>query len=555
MTDAEGPGQDPAEERPLAPRGDVERALLHAGDGVLMLDRDWCISYLNLAGGRFLRLDPDEAVGRVLWDLYPQAEHAAFREAYEAALVEGRPTTVEAWSEVVGAWFEARAHPHEGGLTILFTDCTDRRRQETRHAELVSRLQKALDRSSTLLELSRRLGRSATVEDVAASVTDVLGPAVGANFCGIALLDRDLARVRYVSLYPLPERTSEAWAEFPLLLDAPPAVAARTGEPLFHPDRAAAVAQFPDLGPHMDVAGAAALAHLPLTATSATLGTLAVTWSAPQALDAEERGFLTTAAGLAAQALERALLAEEQIRVLRHVQESLLPQSLPQTPVGTAAVYRPAGQVGVVGGDWYDAFTLPDGSVLLVVGDVTGHGVEAASAMAQLRYACRFFARDEPDPAAVLTRLNGLIGEGGGTEFATAACVLVAPDGTSVRFALAGHPSPMVLPGGHRLDPGHRRTGPMLGLHATARYVSHAAVLEPGEALLLFTDGLVERRDASLDEGVARVRSHAETLVRGAAAGDAQRVLAEVVDLVMSPTDRRDDICALLAFPAVRPSA
>ncbi|EYR62796.1 hypothetical protein N866_05310 [Actinotalea ferrariae CF5-4] len=555
MADEEVTGRDPDGADPSAPGPDVDRALLHAGDGVLMLDRDWCITYLNLAGGRFLRLDPARAVGRVLWDLYPLTEHQAFRDAYEQALLEARPTTIEAWSDVVGAWFEARAHPHDGGLTIFFTDCTERRRQGEVRAQLVSRLQGALARSGTLLELSRRLGRAATVDDVAACVTDVLGPAVGASFCGIALVIRAEARVRYVSLYPLPHGTSEAWAEFPLTLDAPPAVAARTGQPLFHPDRAAAVAQFPDLGPHMDVAGAAALAHLPLTATATTLGTLAVTWPEPQVLDAEQQGFLTTAAGLAAQALERALLAEEQTRVLRHVQESLLPQTLPQSPVGVAAVYRPAGEVGVIGGDWYDAFALPDGSVLLVVGDVTGHGVEAASAMAQLRYACRIFAREEPDPGTVLTRLNALVNEGGGTEFATAACVQVAADGTSLRFALAGHPSPLLLPSGHPLDPGHRRTGPMLGLEADATYRSHAASLGRGEALLLFTDGLVERRDASIDDGVDRVRAHAGALVRAAAEGRAQAALAEVVDLVMSPTARRDDICALLAFAVPGPAA
>ncbi|MBC7290337.1 MAG: SpoIIE family protein phosphatase [Actinotalea sp.] len=526
----------------------MEQALLHAGDGVLMLDPDWRISYLNVAGGRFLRLDPTEALGRVLWDLYPEAEHGTFKEAYERALADGRPVAVEGWSEVVGAWFEARAHPYAGGLTVFFTDCTQRKLDEEERAGLVARLRLALDRSGTLLELSRRLGRAASVADVAASVTEVLGPAVGAGFCGIALVDRPAARVRYVSLYPLPESTGQEWAEFPLGLDAPPAVAARTGRALFHPDRAAAVAEFPDLGRHMDEAGAAALAHLPLTTPTATLGTLAVTWDRPHVLDAEDQAFLTTAAGIAAQAIERALLAEEQRRVLRHVQESLLPQSLPQSPVGTAAVYRPAGQVAVVGGDWYDAFTVPDGSVLLVVGDVTGHGVEAASTMARFRHACRIFAHEDPEPGAVLSRLNALVS--GGTELATVACVRAAPDGRSLRYALAGHPSPLHLPSGRALDPGHRRTGPMLGLDPEAAYLTHDAAMEPDGALLLFTDGLVERRGVSLEEGIDLVRSYAAELVGAAAQGRAGTALAEVVDAVMLPEERRDDICALLAFGA-----
>lgn len=526
----------------------VEQALLHAGDGVLMLDTDWRITYLNVAGGRFLRLDLDEALGQVLWDLYPEAVHGAFKHAYDRALAEGRPVAVEAWSDVVGAWFEARAHPHAGGLTVFFTDCTQRRLDEEERGRLVARLQRALDRSGTLLDLSRRLGRAPSVADVAASVTDVLGPAVDASFCGIALVDRPAGRVRYVSLYPLPASTGQEWAEFPLALDAPPAVAARTGRALFHGDRAAAVEEFPDLGRHMDEAGAAALAHLPLTTTTATLGTLAVTWARPHELDTEDRAFLTTAAGIAAQAIERALLAEEQRRVLRRVQESLLPRTLPQAPVGTAAVYRPAGQVAVVGGDWYDAFTVPDGSVLLVVGDVTGHGVEAASTMAQLRHACRIFAHEDPEPGSVLSRLNALAA--GGAELATAACVRAAVDGRALRWALAGHPSPLHLPSGRPLDPDHRRTGPMLGLAPGTTYRTHDAVLEDDGALLLFTDGLVERRGASLEAGVDAVRAYAGELVRAAAEGRADTALADVVDAVVHPAERRDDICALLAFGA-----
>ena len=194
--------------------------------------------------------------------------------------------------------------------------------------------------------------------------------------------------------------------------------------------------------------------------------------------------------------------------VADELQRSLFPDQLPVIPgLQLAARSTPRNSTMRVGGDWYDAVRLPSGEVGLVVGDVVGHDLPAASAMGQIRAALRAFAVHETSPAQVLSRLNTMVDVLGVTDLTTCLYAIVDPATGTLRWASAGHLNPLVVEasGTARLLRGD--PGPPLGASSTARYRDRAGTLPPGASVLLYTDGLVERRTSSISDGLARLES------------------------------------------------
>jgi serine phosphatase RsbU (regulator of sigma subunit)/anti-sigma regulatory factor (Ser/Thr protein kinase) len=225
------------------------------------------------------------------------------------------------------------------------------------------------------------------------------------------------------------------------------------------------------------------------------------------------------------------------------LQRHLLPDRLPEVAsLCMAARYRPSERVAQVGGDWYDAIELPGGGIGLVIGDVVGHGVQAATLMGELRAALRAYAVAEPrSPAAVLTSLNALVTSTHRTGMvATLLYMVVDEDGTRVRFASAGHPPPLVMDaeGATRfLEHCH---DPPLGAKERVHFGEWEGELT-GSTVLLYTDGLVERRGEAIDAGLARLR---EAL--GAGPLELEQLCSHVLDCALGGRDAQDDI-ALLA--------
>ncbi|HLL92316.1 MAG TPA: fused response regulator/phosphatase, partial [Solirubrobacteraceae bacterium] len=196
------------------------------------------------------------------------------------------------------------------------------------------------------------------------------------------------------------------------------------------------------------------------------------------------------------------------------LQRQLLPQQLPTVPALTmAARYRPSERAAQVGGDWYDAIVLPGGGVGLAIGDVVGHGVRAATLMGELRAALRAYAVTEPQrPGAALTLLNTLVARTHRNQMvATLLYVVIDADGGRARFASAGH-LPALLMGADGVARFlEHETRPPLGVAEHTHFDSSEAELGPGATMLLYTDGLVERRDEAIDVGLARLREALET--------------------------------------------
>jgi serine phosphatase RsbU (regulator of sigma subunit) len=245
----------------------------------------------------------------------------------------------------------------------------------------------------------------------------------------------------------------------------------------------------------------------------------------------------------------RRTLAAEHALAAR-LQEIILP--LPDVPIvlpglKVAVRYLPAGQESLVGGDWYHAAELRDGSVLLAVGDVAGHGMQAATTMAQLRHALRALAVTTSDPGLLLGHLNRLTCDLERETPELAATAVIArfdPVRREITWAQAGHPPPLLSRGG-RTAPLGRPPGPMLGVVDDAAYLTARLDFRPGDLLLLYTDGLVEHRRRGLDDGLATVIAAVDEAVRASPQQPLAQVLAR-----LRQANPDDDTCILAARPA-----
>ena len=239
----------------------------------------------------------------------------------------------------------------------------------------------------------------------------------------------------------------------------------------------------------------------------------------------------------------RSLDAEHELAA--KLQQIILP--LPDGPIELPGVkvavrYLPAGQESLVGGDWYHAAELRDGSVLLAVGDVAGHGTQAATTMAQLRHALHALTVTTSDPAVLLGYLNTLTCDLAEEKPETGATAVVAryePARRRLTWAQAGHPAPLLSQGGRTL-PLARPAGPMLGVLEDATYELATLDLAIGDVLLFYTDGLVEHRQHSLDDGLdAVIRT-----VDAAVAASPRQPLAELLSRLRQ-ANPDDDTCIL----------
>jgi serine phosphatase RsbU (regulator of sigma subunit) len=223
---------------------------------------------------------------------------------------------------------------------------------------------------------------------------------------------------------------------------------------------------------------------------------------APRPFSAADRSLLTLLCDYLQRALARARAYDEQRAVALALQRSILgPTDL---PAGFAARYEPASDTLEVGGDWYDVIALPHGRIGVVVGDVVGRGLPAAAVMGQLRSAGRALLLENNTPAQVLTVLDRFAALAIGARCSTVFCAVVDPRARTLRYSSAGHPPAILVDtgGGHRLLE-HAQSPPLAVVDTVDRPEADAA-LPAGSTLLLYTDGLIERRRESLDAGIDR---------------------------------------------------
>jgi anti-sigma regulatory factor (Ser/Thr protein kinase) len=248
--------------------------------------------------------------------------------------------------------------------------------------------------------------------------------------------------------------------------------------------------------------------------------------------------------GATLEGLRRAAEEVEHVAALAEtLQRSLLPEQLPELPgLSVAARYVAGSADAQVGGDWYDVIGLRDGHAGIAIGDVVGHGLDAASRMARLQNALRAYALEGLRPSLVLERMNAFAREVAGGPMATLIYAVVDPEEGSLRLASAGHPPPLILDPGGEAFFAEGPAGSPLGVVPFPSYEESTVGLAPGSTVLLYTDGLIERPEISLDEGLEWLRGFAAGVP-----GGPEAICAALLQSRFRDRPPRDDV-ALLAL-------
>ena len=411
-------------------------------------------------------------------------------------------------------------------------------------------------RLSALVEVGQALAEARSELDILAVVTGSGTSVIGAQGAVLCLYDPGSAVVRSLTTSFFDEQVRAEVAELPVDYPLPMVQVARSGEPLFLPDRQAAVRLFPSAEQLYVSARTEGSASVPLTSHAKTIGSLSVAFERPNPWRPADRALLLAVAALTAQALDR-LHAEraeqeatQQIRRLSEtLQRSLLADPPRSSGLQIAVRYLPAARDAEVGGDWYDAFWTFDGITTLVVGDVAGHDSSAAAAMAQVRNVLRGVAQTlAAPPGVVLSALDRALARLRAASLTTAVLCQAMPSvaddlpGTyTLRWSNAGHPPPLLLQPGGSAEFLDRPPELLLGVHPERERMDHEIRLLPGATLLMYTDGLVERRDQLLDDGMERLRSVAAGLHALSPENLSDALLERLVD-------RSEDDVALLVM-------
>jgi anti-sigma regulatory factor (Ser/Thr protein kinase) len=413
---------------------------------------------------------------------------------------------------------------------------------------VVAETTQATRRVQTFGELTSALATAVTLDDVARTTLRHGLTMFDAHMVGFGVEDetgwRTVRRGAGELLDEADERLPPLWHAYPA--DSPvPLVRAGVGGAAVYLSSAEVDRLHQDTGDR-HLANLRSVAALPLRAPSLR-GALSIGYETEHAWQSADRALLAATAEMVAQASERARLFETQHGTAQLMQRSMLPQSLPALDGYRLAARYVAGTDGkAAGGDFYDAFALPDGRVAVALGDVAGHDVRAAALMGQIRAGMRALALADPDPAAVLRGLDALVvslaAELGTDElFVTVAYGVADAPAGELTLASAGHPSPLLRRpaggGGASVTPLDVPVGAPLGLAGTRSASRHD--LRPGDTLLLYSDGVVRRRGRSMQDGMDALTA----AVGSAVTGDPRSLCAMLTRAV--PGTAMDDVAVL----------
>jgi PAS domain S-box-containing protein len=469
----------------------------------------------------------------------------------------GIPLDVDGHRQIVVVMRDITARKRAQGererLLVREREARTEAEEATRRADFLAEasavFDESLDESETLESVARLM-----VRDFAAACLLVLvEPGNPPRNVSAVARDADLER-------RLRELESEyAFEELP---DHPMAAVMRDGRGLVVSDLQAELRRQPRRDRrHLDVLcrlGLNASFTVPLRARGRTHGVLALGFEElqPQA-EAETVALFEDLARRAGLAIDNAALYEERSRVARTLQRSLLPPDLPDVPgVQLAAIYLAAGEGNEVGGDFYDCFSTGGDDWALVIGDVCGKGAEAAAITALARYTVRASVLHSREPVAILSELNeAILRQGLQFQFCTALYASLEPAGDGrmrARLATGGHPLPLVLRAGGTVEV-VGQPGTLLGIVPDPDLTAAEVALEPGDALILYTDGVIEA--SPLDDAFGPERF--ADFLAGCAGQDADGIAGSIERAVLSVQGGRlrDDVAVVVARPAGEPNA
>ncbi|MFF0156283.1 PP2C family protein-serine/threonine phosphatase [Streptomyces sp. NPDC005263] len=435
--------------------------------------------------------------------------------------------------EELVAFHREELHQTNQGVLALHAelDAAGRAQREAFAAERKARTEaeSARRRLMFLADASAVLTASLNHDEIVRRLPDLLVPEY-ASSVDVWLFDSDSDRHR-----PTPHPAAAVRA-------------ARTGRPQYaaaHPGGLPGV----DDQPPSALDPTRPLLCVPLPTRRAPLGVLIL--SPPgESWDPDDAVMLIELTRRASIAIDNARRFEHNRDIAETLQRALLTDLPTTSGLSLAARYLPATHGLNIGGDWYDAFRQPDGSLITVIGDVTGHGLHAAVMMSQLRTALRAYAVDGGSPGQLLTRLHTFLHHLQPDLYATAVIARFRPDDPTLTWAAAGHPPPVLrTPDGqvHTLD---AKPGAMLGIPLRQVIADHTAPLVPGSTLALYTDGLVERRAQGIDPGIERLAEALGTFRSEELDADLDGAADRILTPLLSDSERDDDVCLLLCHLA-----
>ncbi|WP_030302336.1 SpoIIE family protein phosphatase [Streptomyces katrae] len=426
-------------------------------------------------------------------------------------------------------------------------------------------------REAFLLDAGRALAEARSTAEVLRVAASLSMPGFSPD--GLAVFGVAGDRLSIIGHHGHGPGDEDPFTDMRLDTDYPAAEVVRTGRAIYLPSPEDYKRRFPATWPLAQRFGRISWAFLPLIVAGRTMGAWMAAFKHPVSFSPDERSVLTTVARMLAQALQRAGVAESERELTTGLQRSMMPALGPDIPgMQIAARYVPTGGGLEVGGDWYDMIPLPSGRFALVIGDVQGHDVRAAGLMGQLRIAVRAYASEGHRPDAVLSRasrfLSGLgsskgpnsyeESDFGSPRFATCLYVECDPETGLLEVARAGHPDPVIRMTDGTVLMRPTAGGLPLGIVPDTDYPTTRFTLEPGETMMLCTDGLIETGGHDLDTGWARLRAilESETHDPGTHGSDGLEKLADLlVQAVHGPSshhttgplaDRREDDIAVV---------
>ncbi|MCW2813688.1 MAG: histidine kinase [Nocardioides sp.] len=538
----------------------VARVLESMPSAFYHLDSQWRFTYANTEAKRLLGGVSIDIIGAVVWDLFPDARDGAFETQYRQAVDTGQPVVFEAYyPPPLDSWYEVRAWPGPDGLSVYFLQINDQH-------EARSVLERSLQRSALLADVTVAMSGTLESKEAVARLARLLVPRIG-DWSIVTLADdaaqhlegtgddRDWRRgLRDAGWWHDEAEMGPLLEQFAglrlaaLTDDSFVARAVHTGRPVVVSGGAA-----DRIGELLAPGTAQSLVEqldpwsvvvVPLTAHDRLVGLLSVFRGRDrESFTPAEVAALEEVAGRAGLALDNTRLYREQRDLASELQQSMLTAPPEPDHLHVAVRYVPAAEAAQVGGDWYDAFVQRNGATVVVIGDVVGHDTAAAAAMGQLRSILRGIAvTTDGSPAEILTRVDEAMEL---LLLDTTATVIVArfeqtPEErraglTRLRWSNAGHPPPMVI--AHPDDPPtpspqddrpgriehHPATTPgrsadsavlwgatpnmLLGLMPETVRDETVLTLRRGATVLLYTDGLVERRQQDLDTGVQQLEA------------------------------------------------
>jgi serine phosphatase RsbU (regulator of sigma subunit)/PAS domain-containing protein len=521
------------------------------------VDTDWRFTYVNAEAERVLDRPRQALLGGDLWELFPAAVSSVFEDSYRGAMRAGIPASFDAYYPApLDAWFEVRAWPGPEGLAVYFLDITARR-----HAE--EQAGRTARRAALVAKVTAELSETLDGEQAVARLAQLVVPEL-AEWCLVTLVDDDeqagarrglrdigwwhadpdrrplVEEYAATRIAALRERSFLSQALSTADTVTVQGEATRRIVEMLSPGRAAEV---------LSVLAPETAAVLPLRGRTGVVGLITL-------FNGPERGSLTAEeAAMAAEVATRAGLALDNSRLYRHqrqlaegLQRALLTEPPHAPGLRLAVRYEPAAEAAQVGGDWYDAFLQRDGGTVLVIGDVVGHDIVAAASMGQLRSVLRGIAvATGAGPAELLEEVDHAMVTLQFPTLATAVVATIEPATAgsggrrTVRWSNAGHPPPVVVgPDGSVAEIQAAEPDLLLGVVPDARRGETVTVLDAGATLFLYTDGLVERRDLPLEDGIATLHD----VLRDVAHEDLH-AMCDAVLRRMLPATRTDDVAVV----------